>query len=747
MLHTSLSLRLVAGALAFPLLACAAAVSCSKSSGGGTGGTGGAGTTTTSTTSTGTGGTGGAPGPVARHSSSIAVSPDGTKVYVVNADADSVSEIDAVGRTLVREIPLAASPPAVDAAGHFTPGVGPRALALSPRAGVLYVTGERTGMLYGIDLATGKVTLDVTVGSEPIGVLVAPDESAVYVACSNDGTVVRVDPAKGAVTATASLTDGTSPAGVPIQAEPWALAWALDGKTLYATHMLAPNISALDPTSLALTRTLSIPDVARHRRQRADPQRHRRAASTISSARPGTSGELWSRPPDARDHHGAARPRRSTPPPSRRSRIFGSSGAHLADLSTIAMNVPSTTGFGDIVSGPHALEFTADGSWALMLDSASEDILAVDATGRVEAANGLLHPLYQNVSSAGHMQEGLVISPDGKFAYVDERNNWSAGNTNSGGDVAIIAIDTSTPGAINLSVAAPPIPRLSADPMPAAMRHGQFLFNTANSDLVPITSNHWIACATCHVEGRTDAVTWRFLAGPRDTPSNAGGVSDTGFLLHTADRRAVTDYWQTIDDEQGGSFFSNGPDGGPIETTEPALVLDLQDLSTYVNFGIPTPIPPTTNPTLVAQGKTIFESPDVGCFNCHSGQVHTDSGEGNPTLSLSGNVLLHDVGSCNAGVWPDVDHPDQEGDPRYPCVVPAGAPCLATSSCALGFNTPTLRGVASSAPYLHDGSAPTIKDVLEKLKGSGALTAGHMGDITGLTDAQIDALVEYVRSL
>ena len=40
----------------------------------------------------------------------------------------------------------------------------------------------------------------------------------------------------------------------------------------------------------------------------------------------------------------------------------------------------------------------------------------------------------------------------------------------------------------------------------ATMRHGQLLFHTANSDQVPITQNHWVACASCHLEGRSDAV-------------------------------------------------------------------------------------------------------------------------------------------------------------------------------------------------------------------------------------------------
>jgi cytochrome c peroxidase len=56
------------------------------------------------------------------------------------------------------------------------------------------------------------------------------------------------------------------------------------------------------------------------------------------------------------------------------------------------------------------------------------------------------------------------------------------------------------------------------------------------------------------------------------------------------------------------------------------------------------------------------------------------------------------------------------------------------------FDTPSLSGVASSPPYLHDGSAPTIHDALE-------LTRGKMGDITSLSADDEAALVEYVRSL
>ena len=87
-------------------------------------------------------------------------------------------------------------------------------------------------------------------------------------------------------------------------------------------------------------------------------------------------------------------------------------------------------------------------------------------------------------------------------------------------------------------------------------------------------------------------------------------------------------------------------------------------------------------------------------------------------------VLVHDVGTCNTGAYPDVAHLDVEGDPRAACM----------------FDTPSLSGIASSPPYLHDGSALTLTGVLEQ-------TRGTMGNISGLSSDDEAALVEYLRSL
>jgi YVTN family beta-propeller protein len=619
------------------------------------------------------------PGPATRadHSSSIAVSPSGDAVYVVNPDADSVSIIDPHARSLAAEILLASSP-APDASGAFAPGVMPRALALSPDGATLYVTGERSGSLYTIDTASHAVQ-SAAVCSEPIGVAVAADGRAIYVACSQDNLVVRMSP-ELAITGQ-----------IAVPAEPWGLAWSPTDGSLLVTHFLGAAVTAIDPALPSVRATWTIPDTA--------PRGDRRLAHGQPrglydvAARPG-SEELWvahvmlgtdTAQPDL-DFESTVFPSVS---------ILRADGSYHDTLSIDVLAIPGTDGaFGDIVSGPHALAFTGDGALAFVVDTNSEDLLAIDATNEVEAA--LLRPL------PGHMPEGIALAPNESVAYIDERNT---------GDVAIVSIARDA-GGVQLAVSGAPIARYAVDPMPAQMRLGQQLFYSANSDELTITKNHWVACASCHLEGRSDAVTWRFAQGPRDTPTNAGGMLGTGFLFRTADRNRVQDYWHTINVEQGGTF----------DPTDQAALLDA--LTDYVNFGIPLPIPPTTDPALVAAGKEIFERPEVGCSGCHSGARFTDSGYGNPTLDLAGPINLHDVGTCVTTPYADVAHDDVDGHPRDACQL----------------DTPSLSGVASSPPYLHDGSAPTLHDLLE-------ITRGKMGDISTLSADDEAALVEYLRSL
>jgi len=657
----------------------------------------------TALTESGPDGDGGPVGPhaVQSHSAAIAVNPAGTRLYVVHPDADSVSVLDLATRAILHEVLLAAKPVAVDSAGHYVPAVGPRALALDSTGRTLYVTGQRSGHVYALDATSGAMLRDVAVCSEPIGVLVSADDTSVFVACSQDDEIVELQ-----------ASDLSAVGSALSPRKPWTLAWASDGTTLLATHLLGPGLTAFRSAPLAFFRIWPLADGAPS--DDNDPTEPHGPVRGIYDAalRPGTS-EVWA----AHIMLGIDTPQpdlnfQKTVFPS--LSIFDDRGVQQARLSVLA-NPGDGQAFGDIVSGPHALTFSDDGALAFVADSDSEDVLIVDAVRRVESQ--LIRPL------PGHTPEGIVWA--GGKIYVQERNTE---------DVAAFAVTRSDTGVVVTPDGAA-FPTLAVDPMPATLRLGQRLFYSANSDELPLTQNHWVACATCHLEGRSDAVTWKFAQGPRDTPSNAGGVLDTGFLFRTADRTQVQDYWRTINVEQGGHF--------DIGNSSQKTLLDA--LAAFVNNALPTPVPPSTDAThtlqgqalsdLRAQGQALFTQ--LGCGNCHSGAALTDSGAGNPTLDLSGpvvstetagGVLLHDVGTCSQGDYLDADHTDILGDARAACV----------------FDTPALRGLLDSAPYLHDGSAAALDDVVPIMLQAVA-PAGQAAPT--LTADQQRALVEYLRSL
>jgi cytochrome c peroxidase len=52
---------------------------------------------------------------------------------------------------------------------------------------------------------------------------------------------------------------------------------------------------------------------------------------------------------------------------------------------------------------------------------------------------------------------------------------------------------------------------------------------------------------------------------------------------------------------------------------------------------------------------------------------------------------------------------------------------------------PSLRNIATTAPYFHDGSAPSLQEAVRKM---GAAQLNSM-----LTDQQVDEIVAYLRTL
>jgi cytochrome c peroxidase len=136
-----------------------------------------------------------------------------------------------------------------------------------------------------------------------------------------------------------------------------------------------------------------------------------------------------------------------------------------------------------------------------------------------------------------------------------------------------------------------------------------------------------------------------------------------------------------------------------------ALLVDTTAMAAFLTEGRP-PVPRTAlggqeGEARVAAGRALFASDEIGCAGCHAGAYLTDG-------------LVHDV-------------PPRAADVDAQLV-------MAT--------TPPLRGVRARAPYLHDGRAATLLDVMVTHNPDDT----H-GRTSHLTREQLDLLIAYLESL
>jgi YVTN family beta-propeller protein len=127
----------------------------------------------------------------------VAVTPDGSKVYVANFGSGTMSVIATTTNTVI------GSPIAV--------GFRPQGVAVTPDSSKVYVANHIDNTVSVIDTATNTVIgSPIAVGSEPEGVAVTPDGSKVYVANFGSGTVSVIATATNAVIGS-PITVGTGP--------------------------------------------------------------------------------------------------------------------------------------------------------------------------------------------------------------------------------------------------------------------------------------------------------------------------------------------------------------------------------------------------------------------------------------------------------------------------------------------------------------------------------------------------------
>ncbi len=185
------------------------------------------------------------------------------------------------------------------------------------------------------------------------------------------------------------------------------------------------------------------------------------------------------------------------------------------------------------------------------------------------------------------------------------------------------------------------------------------------------------ACASCHADARADSLTWTSPSGPLQTPVLAGRLAHAESFGWLGESATLPAHLRQT-----------------LTRLSAVRTLDDKEISAldwYISLArtYRAVLPPTE---LEARGRAIFQSIETRCSQCHrEGGTRSDSAR-------------HDVGTGG------------------------------------NYNTPSLRHVGTTSPYMHDGRYTTLREAL-------LATDGKMGSTKQLSEADTGALIAYLRSL
>jgi len=219
------------------------------------------------------------------------------------------------------------------------------------------------------------------------------------------------------------------------------------------------------------------------------------------------------------------------------------------------------------------------------------------------------------------------------------------------------------------------------------IRKGAFYFHDAG-----ICFQGWHSCSTCHPgEARVDGLNWDLLNDGIGNPKNNKSLLYAHKTPPSMSVGVREDARSAVRAGIKHILFTVQPEAIP------------QSIDEYLMSLTPVPSPRLVNGKLsdaAKRGEKVFKDAKVGCAVCHPTGAFTD-------------LKPYDVGTLGRF--------DKAGEK---------------------FDTPTLIEIWRTAPYLHDGSAATIRDVLTTKNAK-----DEHGKTSHLTKQQIDDLAEYILSL
>ncbi|HET6582711.1 MAG TPA: YncE family protein [Nannocystaceae bacterium] len=439
------------------------------------------------------------------------------------------------------------------------------------------------------------------------------------------------------------------------------------------------------------------------------------------------------------------------------------------------------------VAVPREIAFVDGTEFGYVVSTASNSVLRVafDVTPTIAGA-----PSGVTFLPTGASPTGIAIFD--KTAYVVNEV-----------DRSVTSIDLAKQESAEEAVASAELPTSAGDL--DALR-GQKFFNTG---LGRWSTNGWVSCLACHPAGLSDNVTWSFPAGPRQsidlsTTFDRGG-SVQRILNWTGIFDEIHDFELNTRGVAGGtgaivSSTDLNPDGtantavridfvGPGGTADPINGFDIGSARAVAVSGatpddwdaietyIATLRPPKAATVYAGDpdaGRVIFE--EGGCQNCHGGPLWTlaeryftpqlDTDARTLTLASQGVASIDVRADQVASTDPSevfVLQNDANGAPqRHSCVMRKvgtfdadgpqghGAEELRQSGTAAqgvdGFNVPSLLGMALGAPYLHNGAAETLEELLDPAgEFTSHLRAGNQ--VFSLSDDELADLIAFLRSI
>jgi YVTN family beta-propeller protein len=591
----------------------------------------------------------------------------------------------------------------------------PSAIVAASDGAALYVACEATSEVLVLDSAGKEITARIPVSKSPSGLALSGDGTRLYVTCGGpESTVCVVDTAKRKAinwlcagyqaqspvlspneralyvcnrfnndVSVIDLTTGTEIRRIAVPREPFSAAVTRDGKRLLVVNHIHAGRSDGD----VVASSVSVIDMATGK-----------VLKEIALPNGSTLLREIRVSPDGRYAFVAHILARFHLPTTQIERGWINSNAgSIIDLAELKLlNTVLLDNIDRGAATPWAVAWSRDGKQLLVTHAGTHELSIIDfpallaKLARVPVKLEPGKPVdYTSASrTAAEVPNDLSflvgVRQRVKLFGCGPRSVAIAGNRAWVANYFSDAIDV-----VDLASESPRVESISLGPAPqmTAARLGELYFNDAT-----LCFQGWQACSSCHShDARVDGLNWDNLNDGIGNPKNAKSL-----LLAFSTPPSM---WLGVRSNAHAAVRAGIRNS--LFTVQPPEVAEAID--GYFKSLKPMPSPRLVKGKLspiAKRGKKLFFSEAVGCADCHRGPLYTDQ-------------KFHNVGTIGK-----FDQPTNR------------------------FDTPSLIEVWRSGPYLHDGRAATIRDVMTTFQ-----RADQHGSTSHLTQQQINDLVEYVLSL